>query len=79
MELGRVYGRWEVVTRTGGGARIENVWLEEGTPSGVSKELNHAVSLLFATLAGRSISVAAKELTGEFLEAWQGTLGKRGG
>jgi hypothetical protein len=30
-----------------------------------SKGLSHAVSLLFATLAGRSISVAAKGLKGE--------------
>jgi len=30
-----------------------------------SKELNHAVSLLFATLAGRSISVAVKGLRKE--------------
>jgi len=44
----------------------KNVWLE-GVPlffvSVASKRLSHAVSLLFATLAGRSISVANKGLT----------------
>src|SRR5712692_12093153 len=43
-----------------------------------SKGVSPAVSLLFATLAGRSISVAAKGLTGEFSEVWQGkALGDR--
>ena len=43
-----------------------------------SKGLSPTVSLLFATLAGRSISVAAKGLTGEFSEVWQGkALGDR--
>jgi hypothetical protein len=40
-----------------------------------SKGLSHAVSLLFATLAGSSISVAAKELTGAFCcqeSNWEG-------
>jgi hypothetical protein len=45
-----------------------------------SKGLSHTVSPLFATLAGRSISVAAKGFTGEFSDVWQGKdLGKRGG
>jgi hypothetical protein len=38
-----------------------------------SKGFTHAVSLLFATLAGIFISVAAKGLMGEFSEVWQGT------
>ena len=38
-----------------------------------SKGFTHAVSLLFATLAGIFVSVAAKGLMGEFSEVWQGT------
>jgi hypothetical protein len=47
---------------------MESSWLEGGTPcffvSVASKELSRTVSLLFATLAGRLISVAAKGLMG---------------
>jgi hypothetical protein len=43
-----------------------------------SKGLSSAVSLLFATLAGSLISVAAKRLTGEFSDLWQAKeLGNR--
>src|SRR5712692_6064065 len=55
--------------RTAGKARRERTfWLEGCTPlffvSVAFKGLSHAVSLLFATLAGRSIGVAAKGLKG---------------
>jgi hypothetical protein len=47
-------------------SREKNIWLEGGTPrffvSVASKGFTKPVSLLFATLAGRSISVAAKGL-----------------
>jgi len=52
--------------RHGPGAE-RNTWLEGGYPlffvSVASKGLSQAVSLLFATLAGRYISVAGKGLT----------------
>src|SRR6266478_3753697 len=78
--LGNTLKRLHVETferPTAGKARRERTfWLEGCTPlffvSVASKGLTPTVSLLFATLAGRSISVAAKGLTGEFLEAWQG-------
>jgi hypothetical protein len=41
-----------------------------------SKGVNHAVSLLFATLAGRFISVAAKGLTG--VKSWRERSGGLG-
>jgi hypothetical protein len=65
-ELGRGYGRWQTVE-----PRAERrTFVLRGLPpqffvSVASKGFNWSVSLLFAALAGRCISVAGKELREE--------------
>jgi hypothetical protein len=66
------YGTWKSVRKTGGRDRRtgpglrKGIWFEGRAPpffvSVASKGLSLAVSLLFATLAGRFISVAPKGL-----------------
>jgi hypothetical protein len=55
-----VYGRWEIGEN---GEKVESAPCPPFFVSVAFKGLSPAVSLLFATLAGRPISVAAKRLT----------------
>ena len=59
-----------------------DIWLEGGTPlffvSVASKGLSNDVSLLFATLAGSFISVAAKGLRA-IVDSGQWSAGRRSG